>query len=196
MFSNRSHNRTVNTCGQISEHNFAPNGGYYLCMRLSSEIISNENHSKFGANLTYIDAIVWTHQCGDGCLGCSWMSGIDKQEKTDVHYRSVHIKSGSLTLFCQFFCFFASLLLCLFIWSCIVIHDRSLDGTGNFNWRFLFPFLYIPAEKVMVVRKKVCDNQQLIAVLKVNIGVTYGLFVKSKTTSLQKIWLFLTVCRA
>lgn len=46
-----------------------------------------------------------------------WMSGIDKQEKTDVHY-------------------------------------RSLDGTGNFNWRFLFPFLYIPAEKVMVVRKK------------------------------------------
>ncbi|XP_027056703.1 myoferlin-like [Pocillopora damicornis] len=46
-----------------------------------------------------------------------WISGIDKQEKTDVHY-------------------------------------RSLDGTGNFNWRFLFPFLYIPAEKVMVVRKK------------------------------------------
>ncbi|XP_073239418.1 myoferlin-like [Porites lutea] len=46
-----------------------------------------------------------------------WMSGIDKQEKTDVHY-------------------------------------RSLDGTGNFNWRFVFPFLYIPAEKIMVVRKK------------------------------------------
>lgn len=46
-----------------------------------------------------------------------WISGIDKQEKTDVHY-------------------------------------RSLDGTGNFNWRFLFPLLYIPAEKVMVVRKK------------------------------------------
>jgi hypothetical protein len=32
---------------------------------------------------------------------------------------------------------------------------RSLDGTGNFNWRFVFPFLYVPAEKVMVVRKKV-----------------------------------------
>lgn len=46
-----------------------------------------------------------------------WISGIDKHEKTDVHY-------------------------------------RSLDGTGNFNWRFLFPLLYIPAEKVMVIRKK------------------------------------------
>lgn len=34
-------------------------------------------------------------------------------------------------------------------------YRRSLDGTGNFNWRFLFPLLYIPAEKVMVIRKKV-----------------------------------------
>ena len=62
------------------------------------------------------------------------------------------------------------LCICLFIWSSIAIHDRSLDGTGNFNWRFLFPFLYIPAEKVMVVRKKVCDNQQLNILRKINIG--------------------------
>ena len=30
-----------------------------------------------------------TSVCDDFCLGCRWMSGIDKQEKTDVHYRSV-----------------------------------------------------------------------------------------------------------
>ena len=35
------------------------------------------------------------------------------------------------------------------------VHYRSLDGEGNFNWRFVFPFEYIPAEKVMVLRKKV-----------------------------------------
>lgn len=38
--------------------------------------------------------------------------------------------------------------------ACSVLF-RSLDGTGNFNWRFVFPFLFVPAEKVMVVRKKV-----------------------------------------
>ena len=58
-------------------------------------------------------------------------------------------------------CLCVCVFVCLFSLSFIAIHDRSLDGTGNFNWRFLFPFLYIPAEKVMVVRKKVCDNQQL-----------------------------------
>ena len=78
-----------------------------------------------------------------------------------AHKHSVFV----LLLFVYLFFLFV----CLFIWSFIVIHDRSLDGTGNFNWRFLFPFLYIPAEKVMVVRKKVCDNQRLITLLKVNI---------------------------
>ena len=34
------------------------------------------------------------------------------------------------------------------------VHYRSLDGEGNFNWRLLFPFEYLPQEKVMVVRKK------------------------------------------
>ncbi|KAL9983693.1 hypothetical protein ACROYT_G005909 [Oculina patagonica] len=27
------------------------------------------------------------------------------------------------------------------------VHYRSMDGEGNFNWRFVFPFSYIPAEK-------------------------------------------------
>ena len=63
--------------------------------------------------------------CCSGCLGCSWISGIDKQEKTDVHYRSVHILTGPLTrcvrafvviLFvCLLACLFVCLFVCLFI---------------------------------------------------------------------------------
>ncbi|VDP86365.1 unnamed protein product [Echinostoma caproni] len=34
------------------------------------------------------------------------------------------------------------------------VHYRSLDGEGNFNWRFVFPFLYIPSENMVVVKKK------------------------------------------
>ncbi|XP_064602895.1 myoferlin-like isoform X2 [Liolophura sinensis] len=34
------------------------------------------------------------------------------------------------------------------------IHYRSLDGEGNFNWRFVFPFQYLPAEECMVIKKK------------------------------------------
>lgn len=29
-----------------------------------------------------------------------------------------------------------------------------MDGEGNFNWRFVFPFEYLPPEQVMVVKKK------------------------------------------
>lgn len=35
------------------------------------------------------------------------------------------------------------------------VHYRSLNGEGNFNWRFIFPFDYIPPEKVIAVKKKV-----------------------------------------
>lgn len=35
------------------------------------------------------------------------------------------------------------------------LFHRSLNGEGNFNWRMLFPFDYLEAEKVMVVKKKV-----------------------------------------
>jgi len=34
------------------------------------------------------------------------------------------------------------------------VHYRSLVGEGNFNWRFVFPFEYIPAEQTMIIRKK------------------------------------------
>ncbi|CAK6967621.1 fer-1-like protein 6, partial [Scomber scombrus] len=34
------------------------------------------------------------------------------------------------------------------------VHYNSLTGEGNFNWRFVFPFFYMPAEKVIVVKKR------------------------------------------
>ena len=34
------------------------------------------------------------------------------------------------------------------------VHYRSLNGEGNFNWRYVFPFKYLPAEEVMVIKKK------------------------------------------
>jgi hypothetical protein len=34
------------------------------------------------------------------------------------------------------------------------IHYRSLDGEGNFNWRFVFEFDYIVAEGLAVIKKK------------------------------------------
>lgn len=35
------------------------------------------------------------------------------------------------------------------------VHYRSLGGEGNFNWRFVFPFDYLPAEQVCLIAKKV-----------------------------------------
>ncbi|KAI9518573.1 hypothetical protein NQZ68_035943 [Dissostichus eleginoides] len=34
------------------------------------------------------------------------------------------------------------------------VHYRSLDGEGNFNWRFVFEFEYLPAEQLCLVSKK------------------------------------------
>jgi len=34
------------------------------------------------------------------------------------------------------------------------VHYRCMDGEGMFNWRMVFPFKYMPEEKVMVVEKK------------------------------------------
>ncbi|XP_062256997.1 myoferlin isoform X1 [Platichthys flesus] len=34
------------------------------------------------------------------------------------------------------------------------VHYRSLDGDGNFNWRFSFGFDYLPAEQLCVVSRK------------------------------------------
>uniref|UniRef100_A0A8C4ZD49 C2 domain-containing protein n=1 Tax=Gadus morhua TaxID=8049 RepID=A0A8C4ZD49_GADMO len=51
------------------------------------------------------------------------------------------------------------------------VHYNSLTGEGNFNWRFVFPFHYLPAEKVLVISKRSsifsldCSEQKLPAVL-------------------------------
>lgn len=37
------------------------------------------------------------------------------------------------------------------------VHYRSLDGDGNFNWRFIFDFEYLPAEQLCVVSRKVSE---------------------------------------
>ncbi|XP_009078939.1 PREDICTED: myoferlin-like, partial [Acanthisitta chloris] len=34
------------------------------------------------------------------------------------------------------------------------IHYRSLDGNGAFNWRFVFPFEYLAAERLCVISRK------------------------------------------
>uniref|UniRef100_A0A3P9LID1 Myoferlin n=1 Tax=Oryzias latipes TaxID=8090 RepID=A0A3P9LID1_ORYLA len=34
------------------------------------------------------------------------------------------------------------------------VHYRSLDGDGNFNWRFIFGFEYLPAEQLCLVSRK------------------------------------------
>ncbi|XP_053322427.1 fer-1-like protein 6 [Spea bombifrons] len=34
------------------------------------------------------------------------------------------------------------------------VHYNSLTGEGNFNWRFVFPFHYMPAEKQMIISKR------------------------------------------
>nr|XP_032808020.1 myoferlin-like isoform X1 [Petromyzon marinus] len=34
------------------------------------------------------------------------------------------------------------------------VHYRSLGGEGNFNWRYIFPFEYVPAENICVVSRK------------------------------------------
>ncbi|XP_054711384.1 otoferlin-like [Uloborus diversus] len=35
------------------------------------------------------------------------------------------------------------------------VHYRSLTGEGNFNWRFVFPFNYLPLERHITIMKKV-----------------------------------------
>ena len=47
---------------------------------------------------------------------------------------------------------------CVYYMTITVQHlSRSLDGEGNFNWRMTFPFDYLPAEEMLVVKKKVRD---------------------------------------
>lgn len=45
------------------------------------------------------------------------------------------------------------------------VHYRSLGGEGNFNYRFLFPFHYLPAEQLCVVDKKVRRESTLLPLI-------------------------------
>ncbi|KAF5273283.1 hypothetical protein FQR65_LT04705 [Abscondita terminalis] len=38
--------------------------------------------------------------------------------------------------------------------QCTDIHYRSMSGEGNFNWRFIFRFQYLPTENLIVIKKK------------------------------------------
>lgn len=44
------------------------------------------------------------------------------------------------------------------------VHYRSLDGDGNFNWRFVFGFDYLPTEQLCLVSKKVTQSHTHIYV--------------------------------
>lgn len=35
------------------------------------------------------------------------------------------------------------------------IHYNSLNGEGNFNWRFVFRVMYCKSERVIIVRRKI-----------------------------------------
>jgi hypothetical protein len=41
-----------------------------------------------------------------------------------------------------------------------------MDGEGNFNWRMVFPFDYLPAEGIMVIKKKVSMWTSLLLTLR------------------------------
>jgi hypothetical protein len=45
--------------------------------------------------------------------------------------------------------------MCFILLTVAFVWTRSLDGEGNFNWRFVFPFDYMVAEQTMIVKKKV-----------------------------------------
>jgi len=38
--------------------------------------------------------------------------------------------------------------------GCVRSHCRSLGGEGNFNWRFVFLFDYLPEEENVIIMKK------------------------------------------
>lgn len=41
------------------------------------------------------------------------------------------------------------------------VHYRSMGGEGNFNWRFIFPFDYLPAEQMCYIAKKVSGPREM-----------------------------------
>ena len=77
------------------------------------------------------------------------------------------IQSHALSLICNWVfgldCFTYLLYFCL---------CRSLNGEGNFNWRFVFPFQFIPAEKKLVLEEKVLAFSLFARPLRVKIRST------------------------
>lgn len=51
------------------------------------------------------------------------------------------------------------------------VHYRSLDGDGNFNWRFVFQFDYLPAEQLCVVSRKVSENYDILYIFVVCVKI-------------------------
>ena len=52
------------------------------------------------------------------------------------------------------------------------VYYRSLNGEGNFNWRLVFPFEYMPAENCLVVKKKVRFDRKGFPMLIYARGIT------------------------
>lgn len=67
------------------------------------------------------------------------------------------------------------------------VHYRSLDGDGNFNWRFIFGFEYLPAEQLCVVSRKVSEiivQEQIITSLIFRTESLWHFFLFSLTGTL------------
>ena len=59
-----------------------------------------------------------------------------------------------------------------------------MDGEGNFNWRFVFPFCYIPAEKKLVIKEKVLTQFFIFLLI-----ITLDRFLT--TTEKSGFWVYL-----
>lgn len=72
------------------------------------------------------------------------------------------------------------------------VHYRSLDGDGNFNWRFVFEFDFLPAEQLCIVSKKVTlVYTSFLAILTLGhwsylISIYAILFIRSPSGTLTK----------
>lgn len=65
------------------------------------------------------------------------------------------------------------------------VHYRSMGGEGNFNWRFVFPFDYLPAEQMCYITKKVGVPGQKFLPSHSNSGVKCAASSKTCTTAAQ-----------
>lgn len=60
------------------------------------------------------------------------------------------------------------------------VHYNSLTGEGNFNWRFVFPFYYLPAEKVLTVDEEAYISQKFQFILTNFFSVIQVLVVRKR----------------